>query len=195
MRAGTGRVRARTHRRLQFLAAQAPRRAPKREAAWRGGEASSPGARRVRPPRAGAGARPAQAPGARRASKREAARRGGEANSLGGAMRSRMAIFAISDSVASFPGSGAPCRSRPFPAITFMQAPGAARPPTSRWRRSVRRKLPRHGRSIVRHDHQAPGPPQTAAFSTGAPDKRPAAPLTAFHRGFGACLQRNRKYS
>ena len=154
-----------------------------------------PGTRRARPPRAGAGARPAQAPGARRASKREAARRGGEANSLGGAMRSRMAIFAISDSVASFPGRGAPCRSRPFPAITFMQAPGAARPPTSRWRRSVRRKFPRHGRSIVRHDHQAPGPPQTAAFSTGAPDKRPAAPLTAFHRGFGACLQRSRKYS
>ncbi len=196
MRAGTGRVRARTHRRLQFLAAQVPRRAPKRAAARRGGAATSPGARRVCPPRAGAGARPAQAPGARRASKREAARRGGEANSPGAARCVRAwpySLFRIQSQVS--PGAARPAVPVPFRRLLSCKPPGAARPPASRWRRSVRRKLPRHGRSIVRHDHQAPGPPQTAAFSTGAPDKRPAAPLTAFHRGFGACLQRSRKYS
>ena len=102
-------------------------------------------------------------------------------------------LFRIQSQVS--PGAARPAVPVPFRRLLSCKPPGAARPPASRWRRSVRRKLPRHGRSIVRHDHQAPGPPQTAAFPTGAPDKRPAAPLTAFHRGFGACLQRSRKYS
>ena len=87
--------------------------------------------------------RPAQVP--RRAPKREAARRGGEANSPGAA-RSRMAIFAISDSVANSPGAARPAVPVPFRRLLSCKPPRRGAPAhLALAQERVRRKLRERG--------------------------------------------------